>query len=110
MKKQTIGKILIKTLILIWIVMSCLIVIFMIVNVISFVIESKSSEKMGYVEVNCYDRYGNEMMNQNCEETVYCGVISKWLDQNKCNNVYEISMKDRNLNKYPIFLGEKEVK
>ena len=105
MNNQTrMGQIFLRLFIGIFLVIMCLLLIIMVAGIVNLM----TSEKMGYVKVNCYDRYGNEIMNQTCEEAVSCGIFSKLFELEKCDNVYKISMKDMDLNKDQIFLGEKK--
>ena len=39
---------------------------------------------MRYEKTECYDRYGNEILGLECEEEIYCGIVSKIFFEDHC--------------------------
>ncbi len=53
-------------------------------SIVGILINASTLEKIGYREVSCYDKFGNEIGELTCEEEVSCGIIDKMFKEEIC--------------------------
>ncbi len=68
----------------IWFFIAYTILMFLaVIGVMILVIDKMTSKEIGTKEVECYDRYSNEIIGERCIDIIYCGIISDFLGD--CN-------------------------
>ncbi len=64
----------------IWFLIACISLMFLaVIGVMISVIDKMTSKEIGTKEVECYDRYSNEIIGERCINIIYCGIISDFL-------------------------------
>ncbi len=59
---------------------ACLILFFILCLLfLSILLEIITDENVGTREVDCYDHHDNKILNQTCEKTIFCGILSKYV-------------------------------